>query len=141
MRRRVPARLRRHLPPQGARAGCEGARRGRRRRRGCPRERRPASAQLSSAQLGRRAPRTARETKAPARLGPALPCPSFPSPRRFRQPGAASERAASAREVAGLKRLHHVRGRRLREPAEEIQAGVSRGAERWKDIIDHKIHV
>ncbi|XP_055405029.1 ras-related protein Rab-6A isoform X5 [Bubalus kerabau] len=44
--------------------------------------------------------------------------------------------AASVREVSGLRRrqllrLHHVRGRRLRESAEEIQAGVPGGAERF----------
>lgn len=65
-----------------------------------------------------------------------------PSSRLFRQPVG----AASVREVSGLRRrqllrLHHVRGRRLRESAEEIQACVPGGAERWKDILDHQIHV
>lgn len=54
-----------------------------------------------------------------------------PSSLLFRQPVG----AASVREVSGLRRrqllrLHHVRGRRLRESAEEIQAGVPGGAER-----------
>lgn len=75
--------------------------------------------------------------------GPAVAESSAPAPSRlFRQ----RVRAASVREVSGLRRrlvlrLHHVRGRRLREPAEEIQAGVPGGAERWKDVLDHQIHV
>nr|XP_020845253.1 ras-related protein Rab-6A isoform X1 [Phascolarctos cinereus] len=51
-------------------------------------------------------------------------------------------------EIAGLRRrlrlqlrLHHVCWRGLRKPPEEIQAGVPGGAERWKDIFDHQIHV
>uniref|UniRef100_A0A9L0T9B9 RAB6A, member RAS onco family n=1 Tax=Equus caballus TaxID=9796 RepID=A0A9L0T9B9_HORSE len=69
-----------------------------------------------------------------------------PSSRLFRHPVG----AASVREVSGLRRrhllrLHHVRGRRLRESAEEIQAGVpggvrlqlwdTAGQERFRSLI------
>lgn len=77
-----------------------------------------------------------RALQGPRELGARL------SARPYRQPvGAASVRAVSGLRRQQLLRLHHVRGRRLRESAEEIQAGVPGGAERWKDILDHQIHV
>lgn len=80
----------------------------------------------------RRLPVCGGESCAPALLRRrALQGPRELGARPSRQPvGAASVREVSGLRQQSLLQLHHVRGRRLRESAEEIQAGVPGGAER-----------